>query len=327
VNDRWTEEARQIYRDYTIYFQSNGKEQAVFDSKTGSPKFRSDLIMERICEQVKLSGKGSWLDIGCGNGSFLRAAGRQIPQWQLSGFEINDKYKKEIENIKGVDHLYTGDTKDIPATFKAISLIHVLEHIPSPQKVLQQLHGKLEDGGHLIVEVPDCSRNPFMLLVADHCSHFSVEIAAALVRSSGYEVLHAVSDWVPKEITIVAQKVGGKLNALKPSFPSAPSRNIFSHGKWLPKILNKARACKGPNFGIFGTSIAGTWLFSELDGKIDFFVDEDPNRSNRDYLGKPILRPAQLPKEANVFMALPSALAKSISQRLSRPGLNCHLVD
>jgi SAM-dependent methyltransferase len=323
VNDSWAEQARQIYQDYTIYFQSGGQEQAVFDSKTGIPSFRSDLILKRICEHVQLPETGSWLDVGCGNGSFLRAGNRVIPQWRMSGSELNAKYKNEVESVSNA-RLYTCEPKEVPEVFDAVSFIHVLEHIPSPRRVLMDVYEKLKVGGYLVIEVPDCSRNPFMLLVADHCSHFSVEIAAELAKSCGFEIVHATTEWVPKEITIVARKPSQKIQTRSPAFPSDKSQAVFSHGHWLPQVIEKAHECRTKlNFGIFGTSIGGTWLYDELDGKIDFFVDEDPNRSDRTYLGKPILRPNQLPNEAHIFMALPEALATSVAQRISRPGVTC----
>ena len=65
VNRQWAEEAREIYKNYTIYFQSDGQEQAVFNSKTGTPMFRSDLLLQQIREHVELPETGSWLDVGC----------------------------------------------------------------------------------------------------------------------------------------------------------------------------------------------------------------------------------------------------------------------
>jgi len=38
-------------------------------------------------------------------------------------------------------------------------------------------------------------------------------------------------------------------------------------------------------FGIMGSSIAACWMMLELDGRVDFFVDEDPHRVGHELTG------------------------------------------
>src|SRR5262245_63243397 len=45
---RWREEAAAIYRNYDIYFQSGGVEQAVFDPTAGSPRLRSRVLLDHL---------------------------------------------------------------------------------------------------------------------------------------------------------------------------------------------------------------------------------------------------------------------------------------
>jgi hypothetical protein len=82
---------------------------------------------------------------------------------------------------------------------------------------------------------------------------------------------------------------------------------------------------RGP-FGLFGTSIAGTWLCDELGDGVSFFVDEDPHRAGKRHMGRPIHDPARAPGEADVFLALPPGLAEVVASRLERTGapFRCH---
>ena len=93
VSPRWQQESREIYEHYTIYHQSGGAEQNVFDLLGGAGKPRSDRIIQAIRQACALPAQGRLLDIGCGNGSFLSAWSRLISGWSLCGTEVSEKYK------------------------------------------------------------------------------------------------------------------------------------------------------------------------------------------------------------------------------------------
>jgi hypothetical protein len=69
-------------------------------------------------------------------------------------------------------------------------------------------------------------------------------------------------------------------------------------------------------FGIFGTSISGTWLYGALDGEVSFFVDEDPQRIGRKHMGLPILAPSEVASTAHVFVPLIPEVARGVVGRL-----------
>ncbi len=64
-----------------------------------------------------------------------------------------------------------------------------------------------------------------------------------------------------------------------------------------------------------GSSIAACWTTLELDGKVDFFVDEDPHRIGHSLLDLPILGPAQVPAGAVVFIPMSVPVAEKIMHR------------
>ena len=208
VGSGWRAEAEEIYRRYTIYHQSGGSEQSVFDGCTGAGSPRSERIIHALRQSVSVSlpGQGRLLDVGCGNGAFLAAWSRLSPGWSLCGSEVDDKHRRRIEAIPGVERLYTCPLEEVPGEFDLISMVHVLEHIPAPARFLERVGGKLRPGGLLLVEVPDCEQNAFMLLVADHCSHFSPPSLAGVVEAAGFAVLDAGAGWVAKEVSLVARK-------------------------------------------------------------------------------------------------------------------------
>jgi trans-aconitate methyltransferase len=313
----WQEEVRRIYDHYAIYHQGQGAEQSVFDATTGQPSARSARLVERWSAKMSLPERGRLVDIGCGNGALLRAFSAEHPNWSLSGVEVNDHYKAIVEGIPHVEQLYTCPATDVPGTFDAITLVHALEHIPAPRDFLLGLWPKVAEGGLLLIQVPDCRQNPFMLLVADHASHFFVAPLREMAESAGYEVLVAANDWVAKEITVIARKSAA---AVRPMTTTANAMSeVIQQLDWLAALVRDARAlaARGP-LGIFGTSVAATWLQGELNGRAEFFVDEDPNRPGQKFMGRKILRPSEVREGSRVVLALPTPMAEQVNARLSR---------
>ena len=327
VLDRaWHGDAKAIYDSYTIYHTSGGAEQSVFDPQSGQATSRSTRLVQRLASGVAVPARGRLLDVGCGNGAFLRAFGGAWPQWSLTGAEVNDHNRAAVESIPGVEQLFVGDALDVPGRFDLISLVHVLEHIPGPSEFLRKLHEKLEPGGLLLVEVPDCEANAFMLLVADHASHFFLATLHERVTAAGFEVIAAANNWVAKELTLVARRNESPASAA-PSTADALDQ-VRARVRWLEHIVATTREfSKSPGFGLFGTSIAATWLFAELDGRVDFFVDEDPHRIGRQHLGRPVLAPSDVTSGASVFLALPPFLARPIAGRLASLPVRWHFPD
>lgn len=325
LDETWFSETERIYGAYSIYYQSDGVEQAIFESASGRPSLRSVRLLEVLRDRVLLPDMGRLLDVGCGNGAFLKAFGESAPQWTAAGTELNDRYRTSVEAICGVEALHTCSPAEVPGSFDVISIIHALEHIPGPRDFLANIREKLNDEGLLLIEIPNCGQTCFDLLVADHCTHFTAATATSVIGGAGYEIVSLDTDLVPKELTIIARKTADRQNvhAQMPAFPSAgsPADSV----RWLRSVVDSARSLseKG-TFGLFGTSIAATWLFGELDGSVDFFVDEDPHRAGKTHMGLPIHCPSEVPAESRVFLALPGAQANSVRTRLAKSGFRFH---
>ena len=325
VTPRWQAEVRDIYAAYTIYHQAAGKEQSIFAAPGAAGHARSEVIVRRLLEQFALPSWGMLLDVGCGNGSFLRACSSSLPGWKLWGSEVDDKYASQVMSIPGVEQHHSGALEDLAEQFDVISLIHVLEHIPGPHAFLQRLWDKLEPGGLLVVEVPDARLNPFAMVVADHCSHFTPGALAEIVSAAGFEVLEATGSWVPREVSVVAKKSSASPQTRAPRVPDTDGAHVLAGAQWLAQIAAEARplACSD-KFGIFGTSLGGTWLEAQTGLASKFFVDEDLNRIGQQVLGKPVIAPAQIAEGAVVYVALPQPLAGRIALRLARAGISVH---
>jgi len=323
VDNAWRAEVNEIYESYSIYHQSGGMEQAVFDGVSGRPSPRSFHLLNYLNRYQYLPEAGRLLDVGCGNGALLRSFSSILPSWSLVGTDANHNYRTIIEEIDGVESFYTCNPDQIDGTFDLISMIHVLEHIPAPIDFLIMLRDKLASDGLLIIEVFDYLQNPYDLLIADHCTHFIPATIAGLLQNAGFDVISIAVDCIPKELTVIARRSEYPQNSTVVA--GFPSFDITMNSLlWLRNVVKAAYNASGPAFGLFGTAIAATWLFSELENIVSFFVDEDPYRAGKTYMGYPVYHPLEVPDNNNVFIGLIPAMAEKVQNRIKQlnPRLN-----
>jgi hypothetical protein len=330
-NAQWLNEIAVIYTGYEAYYQSGGEEQIVFDRATGMPRRRSDVLLSCLAENAMLPTHGRALDVGCGNGATLAAMSAALADWTFSGYEIGDGALPRLARIPRFESLHTGSLDAIAQRFDLVTMIHSLEHFPSPASALAQLL-PIVGSGQLFIEVCNVEENPFDILVADHLMHFSPGTLSKLVHRSGFAAISIATDWVAKEVSLLAriqdpQLIDTSTVTTVTSDPDQTYQRIVGYVSWLQQLRQLALTTADGNhpFGLFGTSIAATWLAPQLIDKIGFFVDEDVNRVGREHLGRPVISPADIPQDAKVLLALAPNIASTISKRLSHI-LSCSLI-
>ena len=137
--------------------------------------------------------KGNLLDMGCGTGDFLQVA--QQAGWQVQGIEPNEK-AQQIAASKGAT-LISGTPAAADHTFDAITLWHVLEHLPNLELQIQELKRILKPTGTLLIAVPNFKSydagyyKEFWAAydVPRHLWHFSKTSIDRLVEQEGMKVV------------------------------------------------------------------------------------------------------------------------------------------
>ena len=315
--ERWSEEIRAIYENYKINDQADGAEQHVFDAASGVMRARSAVLLDRLLTVPRMPMSGAILDVGCGTGGTLKAFADR-GKWVLDALDLDKRNVALLEALPGFRTFYTCTPAQLSEQYDVVTLVHSLEHFLDPFSTLQDLHGKLRPGGRLFVEVPNAAANPFEYVIADHRTHFTPETLEYLVRRAGFSVQFLGTDWVAKEISLVATPGIGPEPPLPGSNPTFLA-HITRQVNWLSEFALAARTCAtrpGP-FGLFGTAIAAMWLWPAVSQRVEFFVEEDPNRVGHKCMGRPILNPEQVPPGAVVFLALVPSVAARIQARLA----------
>lgn len=316
LTDQWKAECDAIYKGYTIYQMWGGQEQPVFAGADGQAAARSSRLVQKLAEGGFLPETGRMLDVGCGNGALFRSFGAARPKWTTAGSELGDQTKAVVEAIPGVEKLYVGPLSDIPGRFDVITLLHCLEHVPDPSAFLRTLSDMLTPSGIIVVVVPNHGRNQYDLPIADHCSHFTRDTLSDVAEAGGLDLQACTEGWIAKELVMIG-RAGGAGLATRRADPVAAEERVRGYLASLATVTKVAKemASRGP-LGVFGTSIAGTWLSRELGDTVQFFVDEDPGRHGRTLAGKPILPPADAPDGAQVVIGLAPEVAQLIKPRV-----------
>lgn len=107
-------------------------------------------------DNVRLLGAppGRLLDVGCANGSFLRTMSRL--GWQVEGIEPDGAAAEQaIRAGLPVQVALLADCRLEPQSYDAVTLHHVLEHLPNPAAAVGQLADALRPGGRLISVSPN----------------------------------------------------------------------------------------------------------------------------------------------------------------------------
>lgn len=316
---QWRAECARIYAAYDSYGVSDGAEQAVRSGDGSAFAPRSDIVLRRYRSSVAAPARGRILDFGCGKGPTSRAAARVLAGWAIDGFDQDDRALATLAAIAGFDRLYTGDAAALPGNYDLIVLMHALEHIPSPLAMLELLAGKLAANGHILIEVPDREANPYDLLVADHVLHFDRRSLRSVGMKSGLAPVAISREWVAKELSMLLARTGVPDDPAVPEDTLDPRRQV----DWLLEVAGIARAAaRHRPLCIFGSSIVGTWIASELPSAPDFYIDEDPGKVGRRLDGVPIVAPAEAPPGATVILAVAPAVAAGIAARLAPLGLS-----
>jgi len=138
--------------------------------------------------------RGRVLDVGCGRGLLLREF--QRAGWEVRGTEMSDgaaRYPREV--LKLPVEVGSLEALALPVGhFDALTLWHVLEHLPDPRVLLAEVHRVLKPGGAFLVGVPNfggwearlARAKWFHLDVPRHLTHLTRPALSRALAEAGF---------------------------------------------------------------------------------------------------------------------------------------------
>lgn len=164
-----------------------------FRPSNETPSYEDELDTRRRVDSLRQYFYGrDVLDFGCGKGSFLRG----IIDSVSSGYGVELHLSSREALIKDGIPCFE-ELASVPTHLDAAFMFHVLEHLPNPIEVLQEVREHLKpDVGLLVVEVPhardflitDLKSRPFIeaTLWSQHLVLHTRESLARLLRAAGF---------------------------------------------------------------------------------------------------------------------------------------------
>jgi SAM-dependent methyltransferase len=172
------------------------------------PRGRADLLTAVV------PSPGRVLDIGCGNGEFL--AELKDRGWEVVGVEPGAEYAERARalGIPVYEELLTAENIGSLGRFDAVALMHVLEHLPHPERMVDLVRRMLVPGGVFYCEVPNDFNPlqeavvdtgdiaPWWIALPDHLNYFSVRSLAVFLEAHGFTVETSTTDF-PVELFLL----------------------------------------------------------------------------------------------------------------------------
>ena len=171
--------------------------------------------------------KGRILDIGCGTGAFLdtmKEAG-----WSITGLEPDEAARKKAIELYDIHPQEPGKLFELPAaSFNAITMWHVLEHVHELHAYIKQIATLLAANGKLFIAVPNyTSKDAGMYKeywaaydVPRHLYHFSPKCMEKLLSIHGLKLTAVKPMWFDSfYVSMLSEQYkNGKGNIIKAVF-------------------------------------------------------------------------------------------------------------
>jgi 2-polyprenyl-3-methyl-5-hydroxy-6-metoxy-1,4-benzoquinol methylase len=167
-------------------------------------KAKDWLDRRKIQKVIDVHGSSprTYLDIGCGNGRFLRVLEQLgVPRSGLYGLELDESVVNQLRE-SGYSQVFcerVEDCSNIPeGSIDLITMFHVIEHVDDPSAVVRQINRWLSPGGIFALETPNLDSLDARIFqktywggyhIPRHWHLFAPETIARLVADNGLEVV------------------------------------------------------------------------------------------------------------------------------------------
>lgn len=175
------------------------------------------LMFNTIIRKLRAHASGRLLDVGCGEGNFLR---RSAKHFEAHGIDISEEGVLNATQNSGLDTIRLASATDLPyesATFNVVSCFDVVEHLPEPGAFFTEAHRVLCPKGILFFTTPNPDslghrlKGQHSTIYQDptHVSVLSPDDWRSYLREHGFRIVHDGTDtlWDPPYLPLMPNKL------------------------------------------------------------------------------------------------------------------------
>lgn len=283
----------------------------------GSNHSRLQHAREQLSFVLKTPGLiayGRALDIGCGEGYFLKLLNEA--GWKPYGVEPSEK-QASIARQRYCAEVIVAPfelTNFQPHWFDFVAIRHVLEHLPAPMSTLRTIRQLIRPGGWLLVEVPNLHR-PMSIGLEDffnvmHLFNLSPVTLGHMLNKVGFTVVKQDESLAYPAFRVVArrQEIPNDLEPFINDYPNAVAKvRAYKQQRdtMISDIRERLERALAPFFyaripvAIFGAGFHTYELlkFKDIWQRVNLvsLLDNDPSKQGREIFGYPVYSADTIP--------------------------------
>lgn len=173
---------------------------------------RMPIYRNRLNRIEKYKKGGRLLEIGCCIGTFLNLAKQR--RWECYGVEPSFMISEYAKKSYGIDVFpgFLSEAHFHADYFDVVVIFHVLEHLSSPRKELEEVRRILKPSGLLVIEVPNIEHPLHRLIkrrqlffVPGHFYYFSPQTLLQLLKREKFEMISIEPSYKAIDIRRICQ--------------------------------------------------------------------------------------------------------------------------
>jgi 2-polyprenyl-3-methyl-5-hydroxy-6-metoxy-1,4-benzoquinol methylase len=241
LNPRLNDEA--TYQFYNCEWTSIYNE-TKFNSISDSTKIDDQINLSSLglIEKARggIKGKGKLLELGSGNGTFLRAAKKS--GFDVYSVELNEGNYQRLKNEFG-DNMHNTDLFGAnfdPNMFDVIYMRDVFEHVPNPKQLLLEMNRVASKDCIIFIQVPNIEGLIYKLVKEkhvcvfgyEHLNYWSPDTLRKILDLTGFKALKVLHQSLDFRLPYIADYIWGP-----PSFTSIDQKETSTFNKYIIKII------------------------------------------------------------------------------------------
>jgi SAM-dependent methyltransferase len=298
------------------------------EASYGASAGRADEEVAWMCERGLLGGGRRVLDVGCHTGGLLA---RMPAGDERIGVDVDAAaLARAAASHPGIRFVHSPfESVELAAPVAAITMFHVLEHLPRPVAALRRLAALAAADGRLVVEVPIAENgagndiSPFFSPY--HTTHFTRDGLRRALHAAGW----SIADWEEQEdyngCRVVAAIGDGPEPPLPEGDPAAYDRCLAAWHASAAHAEAVLATVDAPRCLVWGAGshtemlYHATSFFQTAPEREYRLVDRDPAKFGGTWRGIPIVAPdavdgAQVPLVVSSYQGQPEIAAEALAR-------------